>query len=107
MIVDFGNGNTLNVVYDPIVITSNMMLDLRNNSDELTKILSELIVRWDLTDNSGAPFDPTPENLANTPLLVVNKIFESIFADAFPKAASTSSDDSTPATARRVTKTAR
>ena len=107
MTIDFGEGNELNLTYDPTVISSNMLMDLKSNSDELCQILSELIISWDLVSNDGGPFEPTHENLTNMPLALVNKFFEEIFADAFPKAASTTSEDTTPPKVRRVTKKGR
>ncbi len=105
MVVDFGNGNELKLTYDPTQITANLLVDLSSDSDELCKILSELVVDWDLEDGEGKPFEPTHDNIANNmSLIVVNKIFEAIFSDAFPKATSTTSEDTTQAKARRVTR---
>lgn len=104
MVVDFGGGNELKLTYDPNQITANLLVDLSSDSDELCKILSELVIAWDLEDD-GKPFEPTHENIANNmSLIVVNKIFEAVFNDAFPKAASTTSEDTTPAKVRRVTR---
>ncbi len=106
-VVELGLDMELKVTYDPNLITSNTLLDLTKDSDELCQIVSEILISWDLTDNEKKPYPITHDNLANMPLKFVNKIFEAIITDAFPKAESTTSEDSTKEKARRVTRKGR
>lgn len=89
--MDFGKGKTLNITYDPNLITSDMLTDMNMGVAETCKILSELILEWDLVDDEKKPVAPTEAFFNSLKIIVMNKILTAIFDDAFPKAESTQS----------------
>ncbi len=89
--MDFGGGKTLNITYDPNLITSDMLTDMNLGVAETCKILSELIIEWDLLDDDKKPILPTEAFFTSLKIVVMNKILTALFDDAFPKAESTQS----------------
>lgn len=89
--MELGAGKKLTITYDPNLITSNMLTDMNLGVAETCKILSELILDWDLVDDDKKPIKPTEEFFNSLKIIVMNKILTAIFDDAFPKAESTQS----------------
>lgn len=98
--IQFGD-KSLVLQYDPNVITSNMLADMNLSTDEMCRILSELIVSWDLVGKEGEPIKPSFEFLASLNMVIVNKLMQAIFDSAFPKAESTQSSATTARRGRR------
>lgn len=98
--MEFGD-KVMSITYDPNQITSDAIADMGSSTDETCRVLSELILDWDLVDANANKVKPTFEFFSGLKLAVVNKILQSVFDDAFPKAESTQSSATFRRKARR------
>lgn len=89
--MDFGEGKTLNITYNPNIISADMLTDMSLGVNESCAIMSELVVDWDLVDNDGNKIKPTEDFFKSLGLAFVNPMLEAIFNNAFPKVESTPS----------------
>jgi hypothetical protein len=67
--IDLGDGDTIVLTFDrnrvtPAWITLAARRDDEKDTLSLPKALADVIMSWDVTDDNGAPFPPTPDNLA-------------------------------------------
>lgn len=93
--MDFGGGKTLNITYNPNLISADMLTDMNLGVSETCVIMSELIVDWDLLDDAGNKIKPTEDFFKSVGLGFINPVLEAIFNNAFPKAESTPSSVTT------------
>jgi len=72
-----------------------------NDPLSLAKALSDLILDWDVTEDDGSPFSPTPENLALLAYPVLNTLMERLILEYQPTRAEgegSRNSSSTPST---------
>jgi hypothetical protein len=85
-LVAFEDGNTMKVIYNPNKISAFNLNMAGEGLDNLCEALSKIITSWDLIDENDKEMESNVDNLKSLNLVLVNKIFETILADAFPKA---------------------
>lgn len=81
--IDFGDGDVLELTYDPNFLTPNAEDELRDSktSAELAKFLEGMLLDWDLTNEDGTPFDISYENLCTLPVTVLGLVTTAIAED--------------------------
>lgn len=68
--------------YDRNMLTTRLLADAQASDDVLllARLLAEILVGWDVTDNDGDPYPPTIENLAALPLDLLRQLLLEISA---------------------------
>lgn len=85
-VVSFDDGASMKVVYNPNRISAINLNAASEGLNSLCDSLAEILVSWDLYDEDDVLMPVTVENLKSLNLMIVNKIFEAVLTDAFPKA---------------------
>lgn len=80
------DGASMKVTYNPNKISTTNLNLAGEGLSALCCSLADIIVAWDLYDEEDKPMPVTEDNLKLLNLIIVNKIFEAILTDAFPKA---------------------
>lgn len=87
--VDFGDGVTVHVVYDPSKMSAEAegkAADLQRNNQRWAAVasyLASVVIEWDLTDKKK-PYPPTFENIVKLPFEANLLIRDSILLDYYP-----------------------
>lgn len=85
-VVNFDDGASMKVAYNPNKISTINLNAAGEGLNSLCDSLAEILVSWDLYDEDDVLMPVTVENLKSLNLMIVNKIFEAVLTDAFPKA---------------------
>jgi hypothetical protein len=83
--VQMDESSTLKVGYNPNKISAANLNMAGEGLNHLCESLAKIITSWDLYDEEDKMMEVTVENIKSLNLLFVNKIFEAILTDAFPK----------------------
>lgn len=80
------NGTEVKLQYKPSAWTPQVEDELRNSetSDKMLEVLSEVISTWDVTEDDGQIFEPSPENLRTLPSAFVVTLIQKIWEDMAP-----------------------
>jgi hypothetical protein len=67
--VDLGDGDTINITFDANKKTQHWMREAQTRDEaqdslSLPKALASVLIGWDVTEDDGSAFPPTPENIA-------------------------------------------
>lgn len=84
-IVQIDETSSLKVGYNPNKISAVNLNMAGEGLNPLCESLSKIITSWDLYDEDDKMMEVTVENIKSLNLLFVNKMFEAILTDAFPK----------------------
>ena len=92
VVVDLGDGDIINVVFDSNRITPAWMRDAETRDSErdalsLSKALAEVIMRWEVTDDDGSVFEPNADNIAVLSYPAQAQLLERIIEAAIPSSA--------------------
>jgi hypothetical protein len=82
------DGEPIEVVYRPAAINSNWLERMSaedKDASAYTTLLSEALVRWDITDDASKPLAPTPELLRELPIDLLNLIAQALIEGLAPK----------------------
>ena len=60
--------------YNPNIITVEKAQQLADGNVELTDMLAEVLIDWEVVMVEGEPFPPTAENIAKLPVTLMRKI---------------------------------
>lgn len=87
--IDFGDGETLNLVYNPSNFTPRFFESIthedgKNTVSDLAVFISSLVTEWDLVDDSGAVVPLTMDSLCCLPIEFLGKVVDRINADQNP-----------------------
>lgn len=89
VIVDLGEGDSLNVVFNANAITPAWMREVQEHEEAtdmqtLPKALAAVILQWDVTEDDGSEFSPTVENIAVLSFPAQNALLTSILKATVP-----------------------
>jgi hypothetical protein len=88
--IDLGEGETLNVVYRPGVLTPARhdeaidLVEQQRVGAALAKSLSLSLVSWDLTGEEGEPYPVDEDTLRELPVRFLDMVFSAIQDDNVP-----------------------
>lgn len=88
--VDFGDGVSVRLTYRPSGLTPETedrireFTEARRGGAALIELLSDCLVDWDITDDTGNPLPVSPEVLRRLPLGVLAKLAEAVIQDLLP-----------------------
>jgi hypothetical protein len=94
-------GEPVTIVFDAAKITPGWRREVLTSDDPLAipSALAGLILQWDVTDDDGAAFPPTGENLARFDFVVLGTILETLIESAQPSRAEGNASVNTLSTA--------
>lgn len=84
--VSLEDGLSMKVTYNPNKISTMNLNAAGEGLNSLCESLSNIVTSWDLYDEEDKQMPVTLDNLKSLNLMIINKIFEAILTDAFPKA---------------------
>lgn len=84
--VTLEEGVSFKVIYNPNKISASMLNQAGEGLNNLCESLAKILVTWELLEEDEKPMEVTVDNLKSLNLLIINKIFEAVLTDAFPKA---------------------
>lgn len=89
------DGETMDVTYDPSVLTPNAIKALANENDAtvLASLLSVMILDWDLFNDDGSKYPLEEEAVGDLPLAFLADLFGQIQKDAEPSGEASASSD--------------
>lgn len=99
-VIDLGDGDTITLQFDRNMVTPAWVEEGRKDSF-LSRALAEVILSWDVVNDDGSPYQPTPENLAVFSFDAQSRLLEHIVEAAVPSRAEgnvSSAPTSTPPT---------
>jgi hypothetical protein len=93
-------GETVSVTFDRNRVTLAWAAEVKKareawDPDALARTSADVIADWDITNDDGTPFPPTPENLASLPTTVMGRLSDAI-AEAATPSESEGKDSSQP-----------
>ncbi len=83
--VKLEDGQSMKVGYLPNSISTANLNMAGEGLNNLCESLANIVVSWDILDEDDKPLEVSLDNLKKLNLVILNKIFESILSDAFPK----------------------
>lgn len=93
-------GETLHVTYNAAAYTSKLEESLRRPEEEtsqsriLARLLSRLLVKWDLVDAKDKPVKTDEETLAGLPIKFLSAVAKGITEDTSPNSTTTADSGS-------------
>jgi hypothetical protein len=103
-VLDLGDGDTVNLVFDREAVTPRWLSDTQrlaleeSNALALATAFADVILSWDITDN-GAEFPPTADNIAVLSFGALWGLMERIAAASLPSSAEGNASFVQPVTA--------
>jgi hypothetical protein len=85
-VVNLEDGSSVKVAYNPNKISAVNLNAAGEGLNSLCESLSHILIAWDIYDEDDAIMPVTIDNLKSLNLMIVNKIFEAVLTDSFPKA---------------------
>ena len=102
--VDLGDGDTIQLTFDrnkvtPAWVTVAQRRDEEQDTLSVPKALADVLLSWDVVNDDGTEFPPTPENIAVFSYPVQTRLLEMVLAAAVPTRAEGNASANTSATA--------
>lgn len=101
--IDLGDGDTIAVTFDrnrvtPAWVTLAQQRDEQQDTLSLPKALADVILSWDVTNDDGSAFAPTPENIAVLSFPAQSELLTRILEAAVPSRAEGNASSVPPVT---------
>lgn len=80
------DGAEINVVYRPAAINSDWLKRMGESAglDTYVPLLTEVLVRWDITDDDGNELEPSVEIMRQLPIDFLNKVAQALLERMSP-----------------------
>ena len=82
------DGEEIGLTFRPAVINANWlerMATIGGEAQPYVELLGEALVRWEITDDEGAPLEPTPALLRQLPVDLLNLMAQGMIEGLAPK----------------------